>query len=703
MAQYTITAPDGTSWTVTAPDDAQESEVLQFAQQEWAKAGADKPKTPRDEWMAEIRKPSSFLTRVGNGLEESVAGAAQTFANTAGGAGMAQDADAWAKRAVAESEAEGPQGEGWAGFDGGRMLGKALAAAAIPAGVAVGAGSAPGLIGAAALGLGSGLVGAAMEPVDTENEGFSAAKGAQAAIGGTAGAVLGPLASKVGQGAGVAAQFVGRKARGALLGPSPQQIDMQISVALQREGIDFASLDQRVKDYLREQARKASEAGTDLDPAQAANAATLRQAGVENPTRAQITQSPTDFGEELFLRNREGGRALADQYQGALKGLFGKLEELSGRLPPALDRPAAGRMVMDPLDEAQKRGQKLVGEIYDQANAMPGMGADIPEADLRMRAGSAIMEMQRSGLLQSLPKGLQERLREIAGTGTATVRDVRDLLETASLELEGATPAQSAAINKFRATLDGMLGDVQNPAGIEAVRGLETARGAAADRFDILDRVPLMRDLSKATTANPEPVSPDVVIPKYFTGSGRTADAKPVENTLSFLRQTVDGGPEAADQVKAQVLQELIEAGSGQGGAFLPARYTKALRSLEKGGKLKTFFTPEEIAVLQNAAKAGALLEGPAGVPRTGLLGAARQTDWADRLIGALANSQGRIAQMASVPLRAALKTLPEKAATNRARAGAPLFTTDDLLPDYLRRLGATSGALLPGVFEGAN
>jgi len=716
MADYTITAPDGTSWTVTAPDGASEQEILRYAQEQWVTSPEfappspavvpDAPKTPRDKWEQVLMnppkpapvEPAGFWKRAGYGANEIAAGTKQGAAHLGGTVGLAGDqtiasADAEAEAAIREADAAGPQGEGWAGFDGGRMLGKALAAGALPTAAALALPAAPGLLATVGIGAASGLAGGLMEPVDVGQGDYAGQKAVQAGAGALGGAVAGPVASKLGELGGKAVQYAGRQLRSLAKAPTPQQIDMQISMVLQQQGVDFAGLDRATQDYLRDQVKRAAFAGADLDPAATANMATLRSAGVQNPTRAQVSQSPTEYGQELFLRGRDSGRPLADQYQGALKGLFGTLDRLQRTLPPSLDNPAAGRVIMEPLDAAQQRGQQLVGGIYRQANDMPGMGAEVPDADATRRAADAFTGMARSGLLQSLPRGLQERLREIAGVGGINVRGVRDLLETANLEMEGATPAQAAAIGKFKQTMEGMLGDVQSPAGIEAVRGLETARGAAADRFGILDQVPLMRDLSRATAANPEPVSPDAVVSKYFAGAGRSADAAPVKATLDFLRQTANGGAEAADQVKAQVLADLIQKGTGNSGAFLPAGYNKAIRSLDKAGKLESIFTPEEIAMLRNVGKAGTLLEGPPGVPRTGLLGAAQATDWADRLIGMLASSQGRLAQLASVPLRATLKDLPQKAAANRAASAAPLFTADNVLPGYLRRLGATSGS----------
>lgn len=40
MAKYRITAPDGGTYEITAPDDASESDVLSYAQQQFASSSA---------------------------------------------------------------------------------------------------------------------------------------------------------------------------------------------------------------------------------------------------------------------------------------------------------------------------------------------------------------------------------------------------------------------------------------------------------------------------------------------------------------------------------------------------------------------------------------------------------------------------------------------------------------------------------------
>jgi hypothetical protein len=61
MATYEVTAPDGSKWDVTAPDDASESQVMEYAKGQW---GANK-QTPQRSMGEDLGRQVGLTARAG--------------------------------------------------------------------------------------------------------------------------------------------------------------------------------------------------------------------------------------------------------------------------------------------------------------------------------------------------------------------------------------------------------------------------------------------------------------------------------------------------------------------------------------------------------------------------------------------------------------------------------------------------------------
>lgn len=181
MATYTITAPDGKQYDVTAPDTASQEEVLAYAQANYKQPVA----TPSP------ASPSSFLM----GLKDPISGGAQLlprgleFITSAGGivpnvlskyfGSEAQRVDEMVKAEQAAYEAQ-RKAAGETGIDVGRIAGNIINPANLVGGLRAGAATA-------------GAVQGALQPVTAEN--FAEEKAKQTALG-AVGGKLGEVAAK---------------------------------------------------------------------------------------------------------------------------------------------------------------------------------------------------------------------------------------------------------------------------------------------------------------------------------------------------------------------------------------------------------------------------------------------------------------------------------------------------------------------------
>lgn len=208
MAKFNITAPDGSKWTVNAPDDASDQEVLAYAQSQWKQP---EPMQQNEMKAAPVDAPSGFkkglrdpidagaqlLTNV---LPESVVTAGNRFnnwlADKTGLVGRLPEGgvDQQAREGEAQYQAQ-RKAAGEAGFDFGRLAGNVInptnlaLAAKIPQAASLG-----GRIG---MGVASGTMFGGLQPV-TQGD-FAEEKTKQMAFGGATGGLVPAVSGAIGR------------------------------------------------------------------------------------------------------------------------------------------------------------------------------------------------------------------------------------------------------------------------------------------------------------------------------------------------------------------------------------------------------------------------------------------------------------------------------------------------------------------------
>lgn len=205
--RYTVTAPDGTSWEVTAPDGATEQDVMNYAKSQWAQQQATRQQA-KDTGVLQ-----SMLIGAGRGTDKILSGITQMYLGARGEdkalEGLAQQ-EAEKDRLYAPLQQERPFATG---------IGEAAPMFAVPVG---GAGSVLGL--AARTGAAAALPEALKYGSAEERTKRAVVAGAGGAAGGAAGGLLSRALKPAGVGAQAVSDDALEAARRIGFQPTPGQI-----------------------------------------------------------------------------------------------------------------------------------------------------------------------------------------------------------------------------------------------------------------------------------------------------------------------------------------------------------------------------------------------------------------------------------------------------------------------------------------------
>lgn len=641
---------------------------------------------------------SALLPRAGAGerfaagAQESVAGLMQTLAHLAPGMpDLTRLADASATRTTQNANAlsESLGGD----TDVARLVGNV--AATLPASLITARGVpavAPGLAirggqnflrqqvpRLAAAGAAEGAFQGLVAPVDvTANPDFWEAKGNQIGAGTATGALLSPVAAyglkTLGGAIGKSVKVLQQQLGGTL---TPQQIEIRIRNELQTHGIDWDALSQAERDaVLADRELAKLRPGDELDPTVLANRTTLARAGVRNPTRAQLTQDPEQFGRENYLASGPYGGDLARQKQTSFDALNQRLQQIQDNAPVALDREDAGQVIMRPLSEADRAEVQRIEQLYEGARRTPAARQPVDPERVLYYVNE---ELSRTPGAIHLGKGIPAKLQILARGGNPnTLQITPDGNEEMAQAISGRTfnLADAEALSQFINAQYGIEPGLDRAAVSAAQRGVQRAadeavggnnpftagRAAYALRMQRMEAIPALQAVADGK------VTPDQFLVRYVTG-----DAAPNEGLRNLKAYLSRSAPDVWGQVRGQVLEDLYQAASsGKGNTFNVERYNRELNRLQARGKAKILFDKAEWEDLRNLGAAGRLVSGPPSQPKpTGLSGAAYAAAGLSRVIRSL----GTLTRAAPVlgPVVEAVESAPTKAAVREAQAGAPL------------------------------
>jgi hypothetical protein len=457
--------------------------------------------------------------------------------------------------------------------------------------------AAPGLAGQAARMLssnmeqqlasaaGAGLAGGSVR----EAGGGPVAQGAASLVGGVA-AGMAPDALRGAVNAG----------RSLLNRPTPQQLDQQISVLLQRADVDYSALPNAARSALRNDLQDALRAGRELDPEAVRRLADFRAVGA-TPTRGMVSQNPVQITREMNLAKI--GANTSDE---GLQGLALLQNRNNGTLIRNLndaganqgDPFRAGQAAIGGIQARDAGMQANVNQLY--ANVRGMAGGDIP-LDRKPFIDNIFSALTQENRLAFLPKEIGDTLNLISSGKAPFTPQTVDMLKTMM-----ATASRSSNDGNVRAALsiarNALEGTPVNlpPLGPGLATGAQAQalRGATTQANDVLGAMNQARQAASQRFAWQE-------------------SARPIEAALGgaqpdrFVRQFVIGGTlddaravaqngnvqEVKNAIVAHLKEKALNGAADEVGKFSQSAFNKALREIGER-KLSLFFSPEEIAQL---------------------------------------------------------------------------------------------------------
>lgn len=429
-------------------------------------------------------------------------------------------------------------------------------------------------------------------------------------------------------------------------GMTPQQMDAKISLVLQRGGVDYSAVPERVKQSMRAQMQGALEANREIDPAATRRLLDFTRTGT-TPTRGMVSQDPVQITREMNLakiganssdtdlhglarlQNRNNSRLIENLNEsGANRGdLFragqANIENIQGHdasLNRGVNELYTTAKAM-PGGETQLQRKGIVDAIYNnlaQENKLAYLPADIAETLNTISTG----QIKRNGQTFDVPfdaKVLDNLLTDIAraqrGTQDGNIKAALSIARNAidSVPLTPIKPAYGGNQLVTDQTAQGMR-NADGQAG-EFMGALNQARAAARQRFG-------WQESSRPVEAALGNGAPDNFIQRFVIG-GTFDDAAAVAANGNVA--------ETKNAIVAHLKDKAISNASDEVGKFSQAAYNKALKAIGDR-KLALFFEPQEIEQLKSVGRAASYMQNqPVGSAvnnsNSGALGVAKAYD----------------------------------------------------------------------------
>lgn len=396
--------------------------------------------------------------------------------------------------------------------------------------------------------------------------------------------------------------------------------DQQIALTLERSGIDWSAVPERIKQGMREDAAKALANGQPLNADALRRLLVFRRAGV-TPTVGQLTQDPGQITREMNLAKAGANstdpslQRLPSLQNQNTRTLLSNLDEAGAANAP--DSMGASTSAIDSLNQTVQRNRTEIGDLYRNARDTAGRSLPLEGGTFTRRASELLDQAMAGG---ALPKDVQNRLNAIAsGEYPLTVESAEDLkrvignLQRASSDgtartalglvrqaLDEAPLQNSARVNP--GNLPATQGSIPPSASVgeESIAAFNAARRANREWMQRVENNPALR-------AVVDGVEPDQFVQRYVIGKGATA------SNVRALRDELD--PQAVGNLRAYLVRYLREKATGGDSditKFSGKAYRDALRDLND--KLPAFFSDAEIQHLQDIGNAAKYMQAqPAG------------------------------------------------------------------------------------------
>ncbi len=405
-------------------------------------------------------------------------------------------------------------------------------------------------------------------------------------------------------------------------GPTPQQIDVQLSRTLDRAGVDYSQLSEQVRRSLRTELGDALRAGQELDPAAVSRLADFSAVGAQ-PTRGMLSQNPSQITREQNL-----AKMAANSSDGELQGLpamqnrnnqvlIGRLNDLGARTET--DPIAAGRLVQGAVRGTRDQLRGAERAAWEEARQSPGYTQPI-YADGLSAVNHALGD---EGMMGFISPTISRYMEAFQGPNPQpfTPQAYRNLQSMLAGEMaKGGNEAAAAGIAR-RALEASPMRPVTNSAGVDfgtapvtpglaaalrshdeqagnAIAAVDRARAATRAAYQYEESSPLVRTaLSDARTADPENLA------RSFVLNGSVNDAQAVAREVGPAgRETI------RDALATYIKRQAVSGASDEVGKVSQSRLNATLNKIGEE-KLRLFFSPEEVAQLRSVGRVASLMQ----------------------------------------------------------------------------------------------
>lgn len=464
--------------------------------------------------------------------------------------------------------------------------------------------------GAATSGLAGGSV---REAGGSDLEQFGAAL-----AGGVAGGIA---ADKLAAGAQAGARAVGNALqRFARPDVVLERADQQISLTLQRAGVDWSQVPERIKQGMREEAAAAIANGQPLNADALRRLLVFQRTGT-TPTVGQLTQNPGQITREKNLAKSGANstnpslQALPELENRNVGALLTRLDEAGAANAPTAS--AAGQRVINSLQGVVDRNRNAINDLYSAARDTGGRSLPLEGGTFTRTANAALDEANVGSFL---PPDIARKMNGIALGEIPLTVDVAEQLKTSIGNLQRGSSDGNArrALGIVRQALDDapLIEQRVNPGNLPAVPGTvpPSTAGIGQESIDAFNRARAAnRSWMQRVEGNPAlqavvyGVEPDQFVQRYIVGNGASAA------DVRALRSEMD--PVAVEQMRQHLVGYLRDKATGGDRditKFGGQTYRNALRDIDD--KLPAFFSREEIQHLRDIGDAAKYMQSqPAG------------------------------------------------------------------------------------------
>lgn len=424
-----------------------------------------------------------------------------------------------------------------------------------------------------------------------ETGGNPVAQGVAALAGGLAAPAAVNTLRGVPQAARSVAEFI---APGIAASQRNPQIDVLISNALKPSGLTIDDISGSVRGQLRDDVAKAFNTGN-LNDAALRRLVDYRLTGA-TPRRGNLTLDPGDISREknmakFGINSADPKLQQLGQVENANnQALIGGLNQLGANT--ADDALAGAVKVMSRLDALNATKQANIDAAYQAARETTGRSASLDPYTFTQRANDLLDESLLGG---KLPGDVRNLLNKAAKGDMPLTVDVAEQFKTRIGDLQRATmdKAERKALGMVRQALDET--PLLEGQGQQAIDAFNRARGLNRSWMGIVEQTPALQAVRDG-------IEPDKFVQTFIIGNGSQASVM----DAAKLKNLLVGSPDAMQAVRGQMLAYLkdkaLNGATDEVGKVSQSALNKAIDSIGER-KLRLFFDPQELAQLKAIAR----------------------------------------------------------------------------------------------------